>query len=267
MTSTSPTSFADGDNGPLFFSRGSLGTVEFAFTNRDGGHSAGPFGALNLGGSSTTPQSDDPRLVERNLLTLAEAFDVPRVRTMRQVHGTDIVFIDAELAGSDELPVADAMITDLTGIGLVVRAADCTPVILADPQARLIGVVHAGRVGLAEGVAPAAVRAMRERGATRIQAWIGPRACGSCYELPQELVDEIAAIAPESRATTSWGTPAIDVGRGVEAQLRAEDVHVTDLGIGACTIEDEQFFSYRRQGVESGRQGGIVTLRAPGTGE
>lgn len=245
----------------MFFSRGSLGTIDFAFTNRDGGHSDGPYSSLNLGSTTATggeATGDDSSRVHLNQLMLATAFDVTDLRTMTQVHGADITY----LSGRGVAPgVADAMFTDQPDVALVVRAADCTPIVLADPHARLIGVVHAGRAGLANGVAPATVRAMRERGATRIQAWVGPRACGACYELPQEMVDEIAALVPEARAITPAGKPSLDIGRGVIAQLRAETVDVTDLGEGACTIEDEQFFSYRRQGKNSGRQGAIVVLR------
>lgn len=246
----------------MFFSRGSLGTIEFAFTNRDGGHSSGPYSSLNLG--STGPDGseatgDDPATVRLNQSTLAGAFETPNIRTMSQVHGADIVFIGSGDSGD---VLADAMITDQIGVGLVVRAADCTPIVLADPHARLIGVVHAGRAGLFKGIAPATVQAMRTRGATRIQAWLGPRACGACYELPQDMVEEIAAVFPEARSTTPTGKPSLDVGRGLIAQLRSERVDVTDLGEGACTIEDKQFFSYRRQGTASGRQGGIVVLRS-----
>lgn len=241
----------------MFFSRGSLGPVEFAFTTRVGGHSTGPYESLNLGGSAPAAEgADDPQLIRRNLATLAETIEVPVARTMSQVHGSTIAFIDA----GDETPVADAMITDRSRVGLVVRVADCTPIVLADPKARLIAVVHAGRAGLVNEIAPATVRAMRTRGATRIQAWLGPRACGDCYELPQEMVDAIAAQIPAARAVTSKGSAGLDVGAGIIAQLAAEDVGVSDLGAGACTIEDEQFFSYRRQGVRSGRQGAIVLL-------
>ncbi len=246
----------------MFFSRGSLGTIEFAFTNRDGGHSDGPYSSLNLG--STTPEGaeatgDDPGSVRLNQSTLAGAFEVSGIRTMSQVHGADITFVGA---GHSADVVADAMITDQPDVGLVIRAADCTPIVLADPHARLVGVVHAGRAGLANGIAAKTVREMRDRGATRIQAWLGPRACGACYELPQDMVDEIASGVPESRSATPTGKPSLDVGRGLIAQLRAERVDVTDLGEGACTIEDKQFFSYRRQGKASGRQGAIVVLRS-----
>lgn len=249
----------------MFFSRGSLGTVEFAFTDREGGCSDGNFASLNLA-TSTAPSlgdefSDDPSTVAQNRSILAAAFDVPGIVAMTQVHGADVVFVDDATVGA---PVADAIITDRPDLGLLVRAADCTPVVLADPQARLIGVVHAGREGLVKGVVTAAVREMRQRGATRIQAWVGPRACGSCYEVPEAMADEVAAVVPEARSKTSWGTPALDVGRGVIAQLEAEAVHVTDIGAGVCTIEDEAFFSYRRQGKGSGRQGAIVVLRPAG---
>lgn len=249
----------------MFFSRGSLGSVEFAFTDRLGGLSKANFASLNLGSSIVPKQpaghDDDPAVVERNRAQLAKGFEVSRLVTMTQVHGADVVYVDADTTGS---PVADAMITDQLDLALLVRAADCTAVVLADPQARIIGVVHVGREGLVKGVAPAAVRAMRERGATRIQAWIGPRACGSCYEVPEEMADAVASVVPESRSTTSWGTPALDIGRGVIAQLKAVNVNVSDFGEGACTIEDEQFFSYRRQGKVAGRMGGIVVLRPAG---
>jgi hypothetical protein len=78
------------------------------------------------------------------------------------------------------------------------------------------------------------------------------------------MADEVAAVVPAARSTTSWGTPALDIGRGVITQLIAEGVEVSDIGEGVCTIEDEKFFSYRRQGKASGRQGGIVVLRPPG---
>lgn len=250
----------------MFFSRGSLGSIEFAFTDREGGLSTGPYSSLNLGASSTDAESDSARRVAGNLNALAEAFEVQRVLTMTQVHGAGIAFIDKAFieSGNTEAPVADAMITDQVGLGLIVRAADCTPIILADPHARLIAVVHAGRKGLAMGVAPATIRAMREHGATRIQAWLGPRVCGKCYELPAQLVEDVSALVPEARASTRLDTPSLDVGKGLVAQLKDVGADVTDLGEGVCTMEDQRFFSYRRQGKASGRQGGIVVLRPVG---
>ena len=137
--------------------------------------------------------------------------------TMHQVHGNDVEWVD--VAGTQ--PDADALLTDVVGLGLLVRVADCVPVVLAVPDEQLVGVVHSGRLGLVSGVVPAAVDALRERGATRIEAWVGPRVCGRCYELPAAMAESVAAAVPEARSTTSWGTPAADIGAGVVAQLIA----------------------------------------------
>lgn len=231
------------------------GRIAFAFTDRTGGSSTGPWSSLNLG----TSNGDDPAVVEHNLDVLTAAVGADRLVRMTQVHGSDVVWSDDVAEG--QIPVADALLTDRVGVGVLVRVADCTPIVLAAPDETLAGVVHCGREGLVKGVVASAVNALRERGATTLHAFIGPRACGRCYELPAELADSVAAIVPEARSTTSWGTPAIDVGAGVLAQLAALDVHASDLGADECTIEDDRWFSYRRQGQDSGRFGAVAVIR------
>jgi copper oxidase (laccase) domain-containing protein len=71
--------------------------------------------------------------------------------------------------------------------------------------------------------------------------------------------DEVAAVVPESYAETTWGTPSVDIGSGVAAQLAAAGVQVVD--VARCTIEDEDLYSYRRQGQRSGRMAGLVWVR------
>jgi len=66
----------------------------------------------------------------------------------------------------------------------------------------------------------------------------------------------VAAAEPATRATTSWGTPSLDVGAGVRAQLDREGVEVVDRT--RCTIESPDLFSYRREGQLSGRQAGVI---------
>jgi hypothetical protein len=75
------------------------------------------------------------------------------------------------------------------------------------------------------------------------------------------MADDVATVVPEARSTTSWGTPAADIGAGAAAQLAAAGVEVHDIGADVCTIEDERFFSHRRQGSASGRFGAVVALR------
>lgn len=226
----------------MFLLRDECGSIELAFTDR----------SIDL-----SPEGSGRAAVDDALQELARAAGVDAVATMHQVHGNDVVWVD--VAGTQ--PKADAMLTDVVGLGLLVRVADCVPVVLAAPDEQLVGVVHSGRQGLVSGVVPRAVDGLRERGATRIEAWVGPRVCGRCYELPADLAESVAAAVPEARSTTSWGTPAADIGAGVVAQLTARDAVVHDVGADLCTVEDERLFSFRREGDASGRFAAFAVLR------
>jgi polyphenol oxidase len=190
------------------------------------------------------------------LAEVEAACGVPFAR-LDQVHGTDVLVVDGPV-GLDEVPTGDALVTTRRGLGLMVRVADCVPLLLADPAAGVVGAVHAGRPGMALGIATVAVAAMREQGASEIRAWLGPHVCGRCYEVPAAMREEIAGLVPEAWAETSWGTPALDIGAGVEAQLVAAGVDVTR--VGGCTREDPSLHSYRRDGAASGRFAGLVWL-------
>ncbi|HSX67173.1 polyphenol oxidase family protein, partial [Nocardioides sp.] len=120
-----------------------------------------------------------------------------------------------------------------------------------------IAAVHSGRAGLVEGVVPATIAALREKGAEPRVAWIGPHVCGACYEVPAEMQDEVAAVVPESRSTTSRGTAALDLGAGVRAQLAAAGIADVRL-VGACTREDPGWPSYRRDGAGATRFAGVI---------
>jgi YfiH family protein len=174
---------------------------------------------------------------------------------MHQVHGADVSDVDATAAGA--APSCDAMCTSRPGVALLARAADCVPVLLADPATGWIAAAHSGRPGLAAGVVPAAIARLREQGAEPSVAWIGPHVCGACYEVPAELQEEVAALVPEARSTTSWGTPGLDLGAGVRAQLAGAGI--TDVReVGACTREDPTWPSYRRDGAAATRFAGVI---------
>jgi len=173
-----------------------------------------------------------------------------------QVHGTQVTVVDRPLDGP--APATDALVTARPRLGLVVLAADCLPVLLADPRAGVVAAAHAGRAGLTAGVLERTLEQMAELGAREVSAVIGPAACGRCYELPEELADEVGAVLPGSRATTRTGTPSVDLTAGAVGVLSAAGVAVTT--VGGCTIEQsELFFSYRRDG-RTGRHAGIVWL-------
>jgi YfiH family protein len=229
--------------------------VGAAFTARAGGVSTPPYDSLNLGGAV----GDDPEAVRANRARVESALGLEPGRTvwMRQVHGADVRVVDGVPAESAEV---DAMVTTVPGLALAVLVADCAPVLLADPVAKVIGAAHSGRPGTAAGVVPALVKTMVERGAepSRIRAAIGPAACGGCYEVPAAMRDEVAAVVPAARATTRKGTPGLDIRAGIAAQLA--EAGVTRVRTDPrCTIETPGLFSYRRDG-RTGRFAGYVWL-------
>jgi len=193
------------------------------------------------------------------LASLVEATGVPFAR-LSQVHGDEVVEVldDPPAGPSDVVPIADALVTRRRGVGLMIRVADCVPVVLADPAAGVIGAAHAGRKGVTADVVSRTVERMRALGAEEIRAWIGPHVCGRCYEVPDSMRAEVAAAVPATFAETSWGTASLDLGAGVEVQLKAAGVEA--VAVEACTLEDERLHSYRRDGTRSGRIAGLVWL-------
>ena len=230
-----------------------------AFTSRHGGVSAPPFDTLNLGGGV----GDDPAAVAKNRQLAAVACGQPAdaAAWMRQVHGADVEYAASGPApAGGPHPAVDALFTDAPARILGVLVADCAPVLIADPRARVVGAAHAGREGVAAGVVPALVRAMTGAGAdpAQMHAVIGPAICGGCYEVPAQLRGRISAIVPEAGCVTGRGSPGIDIRAGVGAQLAAAGVRAVSRD-PRCTAEDPALYSYRRDG-RTGRFAGLVWL-------
>ena len=213
-----------------------------------------PFDSLNL----ALEGEDDPEVVSRNLGVLLDDFAPGAwLADLHQVHGSEVDVVEDR--ATPDRPAADGIVTAQPGVVLMVRAADCVPVLLADADARVVGAAHCGRPGLAAGVVPATVDRMRDLGARSITAWIGPHVCGACYEVPEQMQAAVGAAVPASVATTSWGTPSLDLGAGVRAQLSGEGVSVHD--VSRCTRESADLYSYRRDGDRAGRLAGLIRLR------
>lgn len=204
---------------------------------------------------------DDPLEVARARARVAAVMGVP-VLYARQVHGVDVLVVDdapgasgpvadgADGAdgglGPDVVGIADALVTRRRDVAVGVVVADCVPVLLADTVGGVVGVAHAGRRGLVDGVVGATVAAMAAQGAdaARIRAVVGPSACGRCYEVPAPLRTEVADVVAGTASTTSWGTPALDLPAGVTHELArsgVRDVHRH----GGCTVEQGTWFSHR----------------------
>lgn len=236
-----------------------------AFTDRAGGVSEGSFGPLNLGRTDV----DDLTHVGENFERVGAALGIRRFITLAQVHGPDVVVVDrAMLAdwgpeqhlGSEATGIplvkADAMVTTEPDVALCIRVADCLPVVFADRTRGVIGAAHAGRVGLAAGVLPRTVAALRELGAQDIEAWLGPHICGSCFEVPAAMREEVARDLPGAYAETSWGTPALDLGAAAVHQLQELGCRVERRD--RCTRTSPDLHSHRRDGAGAGRIGALV---------
>src|SRR4051794_32691211 len=258
MTRTDARTDAPGDLAVLGADLGA--GVRAAFTTRHGGGSRPPWGALHLG----LDVEDDPARVRANRETVARWLGAP-VAYATQVHGADVAVV-ASPPDPSELSVGryDALVSTSAVVGVGVLVADCVPVLLADAEAGVVAAVHAGRRGLADGVVQAAVARLVALGARpdRLRAAVGPAVCGACYEVPAELRDEVAQLVPGTASTTSWGTPALDLPAGVAGLLRAAGVARVQL-TGACTMEDDRFYSHRRAqraGTRTGRCAGVVRI-------
>ena len=220
--------------------------MNYRFTNRTGGVSTGAFESLNLG----THVGDNLEDVIRNRAIASESGE--QIQFMNQVHGNRVVIIET-LTDSD--PTADALVTGIPGISLAVQVADCIPLLLASKE--VVAAVHVGRKGLVNEVALRAIDVMREMGAQAISAIIGPAICGTCYEVSEEIFEEVVAAHPQARSHTRIGTPSLDLPKALIAQLEPLDIAVVNES--SCTLENQSLFSYRRDGI-TGRQAGIITL-------
>jgi polyphenol oxidase len=221
--------------------------IRHGFFTRQGGVSSGIYAGLNVGLGS----KDDRGHVLENRRRVAAWFgqSLDKLATVNQVHSPDVVTVDATYAG--ERPSADALVTRDPGIVLGVLAADCGPILFADPKNRVVGAAHAGWKGALAGVAENTVEAMIALGAERqeILACLGPSIGCNSYEVGPEFVerflDEDEGFAefftPSNKPGHSmFDLPALTTRRLMKAGLRAEN-------LGLDTYPDaERFFSYRR---------------------
>ncbi len=230
--------------------------VRRVLTTRAGGRSGGPYSSFNL----SYGVGDDRVAVAANRSRLSRELGLATdgIVWMQQVHGTRVAAVDGPTA--TELAATDALVTARRGLALAVLAADCVPVLLADPVAGVVGAAHAGRAGAAAGVLAAAVAAMTRLGANidTIEVLLGPAICGRCYEVPAGLQAEVEDRLPGSACTTAAGTAGLDLRAGLELQLVGLGVPLVGVD-PRCTFEDQQLYSHRRQ-RPTGRSAAVTWL-------
>lgn len=230
--------------------------VRKVFTTRAGGVSPSPYASFNLGDHV----GDDPAAVATNRSRLAESVGLPERNLvwMEQIHSNTVTVVDTTQV--EPVPATDALVTTSRKLALAVLVADCVPVLLSDHHNGVVAAVHAGRMGARNGIVARTVEKMVELGAEapRIHVLMGAAASGRNYEVPQAMADDVESRLPGSRTRTTQGTWGIDVRAGLVRQLLGMGVSAIDAD-PRCTIEDEDFFSHRREG-RTGRQAGLVWL-------
>lgn len=175
------------------------------------------------------------------------------VAYVSQVHGRGVI----EATEGGLVGEADALITDVPGLLLAIRVADCVPVVVVGQG--VVAAIHAGWRGLAAGIIP---EVMGRLGPGQWRAAVGPRICVHCYEVGEEVVEGIAPHAPpDVYVRRDLGPrPHVDVGAAAAHQLHAAGVAEVDL-LACCTRCSEAQWSHRQEGAAAGRQAGIVGLK------
>ena len=217
--------------------------VPHGFFGRKGGVSTGLYASLNAGAGS----NDAPENVAENRRRIAEALGVEHLVSVYQIHSPNAVRVDGPFAG--ERPQADGMVTTVRGLGLGILTADCTPVLFADMEAGVIGAAHAGWRGALSGVLEATVALMREAGARRIVAAIGPTIAQPNYEIGPEFEARFLQEDPKSAPFFAPGPTKrhFDLPGYCAARLAALDLDRIDRTTAFDTYPHaEDWFSNRR---------------------
>lgn len=223
--------------------------IRHGFFTRAGGVSEGLYASLNCGFGS----GDDSARVALNRTKVAAQLGVSsdRLVTCHQIHSASVIAVETPWS-REASPRADGMATRVPGIALAVLAADCAPVLLADPEARVIGACHAGWRGALAGIVDATVREMTRLGARseRIAAVVGPCISRASYEVgpefPAPFLAEDAGAADLFERAPRAGHFRFDLAGYVMRRLQRLGLRAVAATGGDTAAEEERFFSYRR---------------------
>jgi YfiH family protein len=244
------------------------GVAAQGFTTRHEGVSRPPYNSLNLG----TNTFDDSHKVQGNRSLLARSFGtrLEKLVTVNQVHGTDLLVIDSpnpDYAHFLKLE-SDGIITNQPGVMIGVCVADCVPLLLLDPVNRVAAALHAGWKGTAGAIASKGVEALVSLFGSRpsdILAAVGPAIGKCCYEVDTPVIDTFRKqgtgydLFAEEKGGGKWqlDLAGANARQLLEAGIAEEHIEVSGLCV---RCEHDTFFSYRRDGGDTGRQMGFIML-------
>jgi len=202
----------------------------------------------------------DPTTPHHARLAASVGYDLAALRTCKQVHGAELLDgVSPELARASE---ADALIARAPGSAVGVRVADCVPVLLANPRTGAVAAVHAGWRGVVGGVIPRAIDALG--GGAELLAAVGPAIGPCCFEVGEEVADQIAGVTSPAVVRPREGArPHVDLWLAARWQLVARGVQQIEL-VGGCTFcAPDCWHSFRRDGAQSGRMLAVIAATEP----
>lgn len=243
-----------------------IASIQHGFFTRTGGVSHGLYASLNAGYGSGDAVED----VRENRRRIARALGAEEgisLCTAAQVHGREVAVVDAPWHWQDA-PQADALVTRVAGVPIGALSADCVPILLADPQARIIAAVHAGWKGARAGVLEAAIHTMLTMGAQahRICAAVGPAIGQDSYQVSAEFLAHFREDSPgnERFFVEKSGSHYFDIQGYVLQKLRACGVDNAECLMRDTCADEEHFFSFRRATLRNepvyGRQVSAIML-------
>lgn len=254
---------------PLLSAHRDKGFVH-AFTTRDGGSTPAPYHNFNLGRHIKDEDLKQDALANRELLCRELGVNHQMLRVPGQVHSGNVLVVkdneEHDLAG------VDGLVTDNSGLPLLLHFADCVPVLIFETDKRLVGIVHAGWRGTAQSIAVNAVNLMVEKWGAKPSAMVaavGPAIGPCCYPTGNDVVERLMATVSDKGVAGDWqelvqvgadGQPHPNLKAINALQLLACGVAEVDVCSFCTACRPDLFFSHRQSGGVTGRQGALACL-------
>ncbi len=232
-----------------------------AVFSRHGGLSLDPWSSLNLGGTV----GDDPEHVKGNLERLLSSlgYKSDDLVQVRQIHSANVILAESPMDGMHQ---GDAIISNTQGLLMLMRFADCVPILLVDPVNKAVGIAHAGWQGTVKEVSFHAVKAMESHFGTSpsdILAGIGPSIGPDHYCVQGDVIEKVKAVFPDNLElvlNTDADGVKLDLWRANKISLQRAGVVKIEIS-GICTgCNTRDWFSHRGERGKTGRFGAVIGL-------
>lgn len=253
-------------NGVVFYQSETLlafPNLTHGVTTRHGGVSPAPFDTLNL----SAHVGDTPERVQENLERLHRALELDRANTVdaSQAQADRVARVTARERGT-RIQNVDGLITNERGVPLMLRFADCVPILLYDPTHQAIGIAHAGWRGTVAHVLTHTVNALCatfDSEPRELIACIGPSIGPCCYEIGADVIAQVERAFPDTceMMLRKNGAAHLNLWDANAVQLRALGVQQIEIA-GVCTADHtHDFYSWRRENATTGRFAALIALR------